>query len=65
MASFRAQAIFRLPFGNKFPALKMIDFLIILMLDVPRSVEHPRQSESGCICIYSLFAGQKMLSNLI
>ena len=43
MANFRAQAIFRLPFGNQFPVLKMIDFQIILMLDVPRSVKHPRQ----------------------
>ena len=46
MAYFRAQAIFRVPFGNQFPALKMIDFQIILTLDVPRSVKHPRQSES-------------------
>ena len=46
MANFRAQAIFRVPFGNQFPALKMMDFQIILMLDVPRTVKHPRQSES-------------------
>ena len=46
MANFRAQAIFTVPFGNQFPALKMIDFQIILMLDVPRSVKHPRQSKS-------------------
>ena len=46
MANFRAQAIFIVPFGNQFPALKMIDFQKILMLDVPRSVKHSRQSES-------------------
>ena len=46
MANFRAQAIFRVLFGNQFPALKVLVFQVILMLDVPRSVKHPRQSES-------------------
>ena len=46
MANFRGQDILRAPFGNQFPALKMIDFQIILVLYVPRSVKHPRQSES-------------------
>ena len=36
MANFRAQDILRAPFGNQFPALKMIDFQVILMLYVPR-----------------------------
>ena len=44
MANFRAQDILRAPFGNQFPALKMIDFQIILMLYVPRRVKHPRKS---------------------
>ena len=55
MAHFRAQANFRVHFGNQFPALKMIDFQIILMLDVPRSVKHPRQPESFrkfCLPVY-------------
>ena len=38
MANFRAQVIFRVPFGNPFPTLKMIDLIVILMLDVPTSV---------------------------
>ena len=46
MAKFRAQVNFREPFGNPSPTLKMIDFQIILMLDVLRSVKHPRQSGS-------------------
>ena len=44
MAKFRSQVSFRGPFGNPSPTLKMIDFQIILMLYVLRSVKHARQS---------------------
>ena len=42
MANFRAQAVFRMPFGNLFPTLKMMDFQINLVLDVPKSVKFPK-----------------------
>ena len=46
LANFCAQAILRVPFSSPLPTLKMIDFQIVLVLDVRKSVELPRLTES-------------------
>ena len=38
MTYFCAQAVFKVPFSNRFPAQKMIEFQIVVILGIPEGV---------------------------
>ena len=67
MANFRAQVIFGVSFGDPFPTLGVMDFQIILVLDVPGSVEHPRHLEVFAnfarTFIWRMFSNCKLFSD--